>query len=185
MSRGDRPQRQDPVQKAKLLDGGLVTLRRLRRSDTDAVIALHTQLTDRERYFRFFATHPAHMETFAAKLVQRTAKQYAVGAFQNGQLIGVASYVASDDPGEAEMAVAVAHRDHLRGVATVLLRNLAEAARRRGIRYFTAYVLAENTLMLKVLRDIGWPSTKTYQGPILQIRLDLSADGSAVDAYRG
>ena len=53
------------------------------------------------------------------------------------------------------MAVALAHQDHLRGVGTALLHQLAQVARSKGIRFFTAYVLAENAPMLKVLRDIG------------------------------
>jgi hypothetical protein len=43
------------------LDGVVVRLRRLKKSDIDAVIALHRQLDDREQYFRFFVAHPSYM----------------------------------------------------------------------------------------------------------------------------
>ena len=39
---------------AKLLDGSTVTIRRLGPGDYDAVVCLASQLTDEERYLRFF-----------------------------------------------------------------------------------------------------------------------------------
>jgi L-amino acid N-acyltransferase YncA len=56
--------------------------------------------------------------------------------------VSVANYVASNNPDVAEVAVAVAHRHHLRGVATTLLQRLAKIALCNGIRTFTADVLA-------------------------------------------
>ena len=161
------------VHEVTLLDGAVVSLRRLKKTDIDAVLALHRQLSDQERYFRFFVIHPAYLEEFATKLVKRSAENYAVGAFDGDELLGVANYVRSDEPAMAEMAIAVAHRDHLRGVETALLRQLADIARRRGIRFFTAYML-ENHLMLQVLRDIGWQCTKRFEGSVLHVSIDLS-----------
>ena len=66
-------------------------------------------------------------------------------------------YAQENDTDVADVAV-VAHQDHLRGVATAMLRHLAEAARRSGIRYFVVDVLTENHAMNKVVRDAGWPS---------------------------
>ncbi|HUO37492.1 MAG TPA: GNAT family N-acetyltransferase [Mycobacterium sp.] len=156
-----------------LLDGAPVVLRRLKKADIDAVIALHSQLSDRERYFRFFIVHPGHIKQFATDLVQRSADRYAIGAFENDQLIGAANYVRTNNPVAAEMAVAVAHGDHLRGVATVLLHHLAEVARRHGIRIFTADVLAENGPMLDVMHDFG-AQTVASDGPVLHLEIDLS-----------
>lgn len=165
------------VHEVTLLDGAVVTLRRLMKRDTDAVIALHSQLSDRERYFRFFCIHPPYMERFAKKVVERSARNYAVGAFKGDELIGVANYVRSGESDTAEFAVAVAHKDHLHGVGTALLRHLADVARRRNIRFFTADILAENDLMLQVVRDLGWQCTKRFDGSVLHARIDMSAVG--------
>jgi GNAT superfamily N-acetyltransferase len=162
------------VHQVTLLDGAVVSLRRLKKSDIDAVIALHRQLSEREQYFRFFIVHPPYIEEFAKKVVKRTPENFAMGAFEGDHLIGVANYARSDEPTEAEVAVAVAHQDHLRGVATALLRHLGKAARRKGIRYFVADILAANSLMLQVLRDAGWLCTKRYDGSVLHIHIDLS-----------
>ena len=72
------------------------------------------------------------------------------------------------------MCAVVAHQDHLRGVATAMLRHLAEAARRSGIRYFVADVLAENHAMLKVVRDAGWPCEWVSRNAVLHVRIDLA-----------
>jgi GNAT superfamily N-acetyltransferase len=162
------------VQQVTLLDGAVVNMRRLKKSDIDAVIALHRQLSEREQYLRFFMIHPPYIEEFAEKVVRRTPDNFAVGAFEGDDLIGVANYVRTGEPTEAEVAVAVAHQDHLRGVATALLRHLGKAARGKGIRYFVADVLAVNGLMLEVLRDAGWLCTKRYDDSVVHIRIDLS-----------
>jgi L-amino acid N-acyltransferase YncA len=80
----------------------------------------------------------------------------------------------STEPGVAEVAVAVAHEDHLRGVATSLLRRLGEIARNNGIHSLTADVLAENVAMLRVLSDAGWRHTTHLDGSVLSIKLDLT-----------
>lgn len=108
-------------------------------------------------------------------MVQRTSANYAVGAFEGDELIGVANFVCCDDPAVAEAAIAVAQQDHLRGAATALLRHLVHAARRKRIRYFAADILAENDMMLRVLRDSGWPCTKRSDDSVLHVRIDLSA----------
>ncbi|EID10965.1 N-acetyltransferase GCN5 [Mycobacterium xenopi RIVM700367] len=157
----------------RLLDGSEIRIRRLSAPDTAAVIELHRQLTDRERYFRFFVAYPAYLTTFAKKVVRCNRNQWALGAFDSGQLIGVANYVVTDQPDVAEVAVAVAHKDHLRGVATALLKQLAEVALGNGIHTFTADVLAGNTAMLKVLSDAGWRRTVHFDGPVLRIEINL------------
>src|SRR5271163_1292977 len=69
-------------------------------------------------------------------------------------------------PATAEVAIVVAHHDHLRGVGTGLLRRLAQIARANGIQHLVADVLTTNHLMVKVLHDAG-----------LRPRLNKSGDG--------
>jgi Acetyltransferase (GNAT) family len=86
----------------------------------------------------------------------------------------VANYVAPEKRDVAEAAVVVAHEDHLRGVATALIRRLAEIALSNEIRSFTADVLADNSAMLTVLSDACWRHTTRFGGSVLNIRIDLS-----------
>ena len=158
---------------AELVDGSFIALRSLQPSDTDAIVGLYESLTDEERYFRFFAMHPAHLDERARSIAEPTSDQVSLGAFSSGKLLGVANYVACEQPGDAEVAVVVAHAEHLRGVGTALLRRLGHIARDRGVHRFVAEVLWENHLMLRVLTDAGWPCRRHLDGSVLHVEIDL------------
>jgi RimJ/RimL family protein N-acetyltransferase len=162
------------VSEAALLDGGLVSLRRLDLDDLDGIIALSETLTESERYFRFFTAHPAYLRNWARSLAERSTTQFALGAFESGRLIGVASYFMCDEPGCAEVAIVVAHQEHMRGVGTVLLGRLGQIARDNGLDRFVADVLAENFLMRKVMSDAGWPCTIHADGAELRVDVNLA-----------
>jgi L-amino acid N-acyltransferase YncA len=161
---------------ARLRDGAITSLRRLGSADIDAVIALHDSLSDRELYLRFFTMHPAYLKTLAGKLTDGNSDNYALGAFESGTLIGIANYVKCGKPATADVAIVVAHEDHLRGVGTALLRRLAQIARNNGIHHFVADILATNQLMFKVLHDAGLhPQRKRYDSGVVHLDIDLTA----------
>jgi GNAT superfamily N-acetyltransferase len=157
----------------QLLDGRQILLRRLDIDDAEAVAALHQHLSDHDRYFRFFTLHPAHLDELVNKLIEPTAGEYALGAFDEDRLIGIANYAVSADPTVADMAIVVAHEDHSHGVGTTLLKRLAQIARAHGIRRFGVDVLAVNHLMLAVLSDLDWPWERMNYGSILHLDIDL------------
>lgn len=78
-------------------------------------------------------------------------------------------------PGYAEVAVVVAHNEHLRGVGTASLRRLGEIARENGVHHLIAEVLADNHPMLRVMTDAGWPCTRHLDGSVLHVEVDLDA----------
>jgi L-amino acid N-acyltransferase YncA len=166
----------DDVFTSTVRDGAAVSLRRLEPTDIDAVIALHDALSERDRYLRFFTMHPAHLKNLADKLTDGNSQNYALGAFESGTLIGVASYAMCAKPATADVAVVVAHEDHLRGVGTALLRRLTQIARDNGIQRLVADVLATNHLMFKVLHDAGLhPQHKCYDSGVVHFDIDLTA----------
>jgi L-amino acid N-acyltransferase YncA len=158
-----------------LRDGAAVQLRRLEPADAGTVLALYETLSDRDRYMRFFTMHPAHLKAVADRLTECDGEHYALGAFESGMLIGVASYVMCGSRATAEVAVVVAHDDHLRGVGTCLLRRLAEIARANGLQHFVADVLTTNHLMFKVLHDAGLRlSDLSPEDGVVHLDIDLS-----------
>jgi L-amino acid N-acyltransferase YncA len=158
---------------AVLLDGDNVTVRRLIPSDADEIVRLYESLTDKERYLRFFTFYPAHLQARARSLTDHGAGQYALGAFTSRKLLGVASYIVCPTPGDAEVAVVVAHDEHLRGVGTALLRRLGEVAKSNGIHRLVADVLAQNHSMLHLLSDAGWLCAHHQDGSVLRVEIDL------------
>ena len=158
----------------KLDDGADVAIRALQPGDTDRVVALYQSLTDEECYFRFFTLHPAHLQNWARSLTEPSPDQCAVGAFDLDALLGVANYITCDTPGYGEVAVVVAHDEHLRGVGTALLQFLGEMAVHNGIHHFVADVLAENHLMFRVLTDCGWCCHRHLDGSVMHVEIDLN-----------
>jgi GNAT superfamily N-acetyltransferase len=159
---------------AQLLDGRLVSLRRLTADDKEAALALHQHLTDHDRYFRFFTLNPTDLDQLIGKMTEPARGRYALGAFDADRLIGVAHYtVICEDPKVAEIAVVVAHEDHSLGVGTALLKHLAQVARANGIGQFVADVLGENHLMLMMLFDLGWTCRPIYYGSIRHLEIEL------------
>lgn len=158
---------------AELLDGGVVTLRRVADTDRAAITAMAQGLTERERYLRFFTTHPRYIDEWVASLVEASADRYTLAAFEGDLLLGVATYIDSTRPDCAEVAVVVAHGQHHRGVGTVLLDALGRIARVNGLHYFIADVLAENREMQTMLTDSGWPCRRHLDGPVVSVEVDL------------
>jgi GNAT superfamily N-acetyltransferase len=159
--------------KVQLLDGRDVSLRRISADDADALLTLHQHLCDRDRYLRFFTLRPARLDQLVSELIEPASGQYALGAFDGDRLIGVANYVVSDDPSVAELAMLVAHEDHLQGTGTALLKHLSQIARNHGIRYFVADIMAENHLMFEVLSDLGWPRRRLAKGMVVRVQVEL------------
>ena len=157
----------------ELDDGEVVTIRRLNPSDADDLVRLYETLTEDECYLRFFTVHPAHLQTRARSLTDHANGQCSVGAFSPDKLLGVANYVACATPGEAEVAVVVAHAEHLRGVGTALLRKIGQIAKSNGIHRLVAEVLVQNRSMLHVLWDAGWPCARRQDGSVLHVDIDL------------
>lgn len=162
---------------ARLLDGRTAVLRPLGAGDADVVGRLHQQLGDQDRYLRFFTHHPAHLDELVHALTAPGDRKIAVGAFDNGRLIGVAHFVAGEDSSVADVAIVVGNHDHMRGVGTALLKHLARLARRQGIRRFVADILAQNQLMLQVLAGSGWPYRRFGTGSVYHVEIELP-DGS-------
>jgi GNAT superfamily N-acetyltransferase len=158
---------------ARLLDGRVVSLRRLGADDAEAVMALHQHLSDHDRYCRFFTLQPV-LQELVDRLTEPPDGLCALGAFDADRLIGVAHYVlVREDPKAAEIAIVVAHEDHSLGVGTALLKQLARVARVHGIGRFVADVLGENHLMLMVVFDLGWRCEPADYGSVRHFEIEL------------
>lgn len=159
---------------AELIDGGVVTLRRVADADRAAITAMAQGLSERERYLRFFTTHPTYIDEWVDSLIDNPADRFTLAAFgDDGLMLGVATYIDSPRPDCAEVAIVVAHGQHHRGVGTVLLDALGRIARANGLDYFIADVLAENHEMQTVLTDSGWPCRRHLDGPVVSVEVDL------------
>lgn len=163
---------------ATLRDGVVVYLRRLSLADFDSVVDLADTLSDDERYLRFFTTRPPYVARWATSLTQPDSEVVALGAYDHGELVGVANYTPTTTQRQAEIAIVVAHYQHDRGVGTALLGELIRIARLNGIRHLMADMLVENHAMRRVITDSHVPATFHRDGAVLRVDVDLDRMGT-------
>jgi GNAT superfamily N-acetyltransferase len=148
-------------------------IRTLTPCDNNAVIALHLGLDQSDSYLRFFMPRPKDLTATAAMITAQDAHHGAVGAFIGVRLVGVANFVVQGETRSAEIALVVAHDEQLHGVGTRLLRRLRLLALEHRVEIFIADVLAENSRMLQLFADIGWPTSRRQESGAIHFEIDL------------
>jgi GNAT superfamily N-acetyltransferase len=77
------------------------------------------------------------------------------------------------------VAVAVADRWRGRGIAGLLLQQIAARARAEGIYCLTALCLRSNTAVLRLLSRLGPMTTAPSAPGVVEVRIDLRRAGTA------
>jgi GNAT superfamily N-acetyltransferase len=165
-----------------LSDGTRCTLRPIRPDDAERLVEFHQHLSQRSTFLRFFTVHP----TLSAEEVKRfTTVDYvdrlAFVVERSGQVIAVGRFDRLVGTPEAEVAFVVADDYQHHGLGSLLLDELAQAARARGIATFVAETLCENKAMLDVFHHSGFDvSTKIEYGTVsLRFGIEMT------ESYRG
>lgn len=149
-----------------LSDGSTVEVRPVRAEDCAELVAFLRSLSERSRWMRFMSGAPdiERAAQWAAEVDYRN--RYGLVAVAGGAVVAHGAYQRTDGD-RAEVAFAVADAWQGRGLATILLGHLAEAASSNGVSLFEAEVLAANHRMLEVFRDSGFPlETRVRPGTI-------------------
>jgi len=141
----------------ELRDGTRLHVRPIRSSDAPRLIEHYGRLSTHSAYQRFFTVMKRLPPDWARILAdvdyrRRLALIAEGGPADEPELIAVARYEPTDSEDTAEVAFAVLDDWQGKGIGVVLLKDLLAAAAARGIRQFRAYVLADNTRMLDLLR---------------------------------
>ena len=138
-----------------LADGARLVLRPIRSDDEPRLVALYDRLSLHTAYQRFFTVMrrlPPDWAHFLANVDYRRRLALVVEHGPATELIAVARYESTDEPGTAEIAFVIEDGWQNRGLGTLLLGELLAAAEARGLRRFRAYVLAGNRRMLDLLQ---------------------------------
>jgi RimJ/RimL family protein N-acetyltransferase len=171
-----------PRKHATLRDGSIITVRDLVTDDFAAVMALTKNLSGKELYLRFFTFYPKHLVEWAHSVTEPPPGSVALGAFDGQSLLAVGNYVPTADPGTAEIGIVVAHSNHYRGIATVLLTHLGEHAKNTGTQRLIADVLVQNLDMRRVISDAGWSCHQHRDGEVISVEIDLT-NSQSPNAY--
>jgi acetyl coenzyme A synthetase (ADP forming)-like protein len=146
-----------------LRDGSTAHIRPVRADDRAELSRFFAGLSGQSIGLRFFSGAPdlERISHWAIHVDYRD--RYGLVATIGQEVVAHAAYQrTSDDRAEVAFAVADAHQG--RGLGTILLAHLAEAASANGIDAFEAEVLAENHRMLEVFRESGF-SLRTSAKP--------------------
>src|SRR4051794_33559416 len=145
-----------PESDVALRDGSTVHVRPVTAGDAERIEAFLHGLSDEARWLRFFSA-AANLARMARWLTGEDSGTGLVAVTRDGGVVvGHGQYV-SNGAGGAEVAFAVADEWQGRGIATLLLAQLAERAAAEGIPQFTAVVLPSNHRMIETFRDSGFP----------------------------
>jgi GNAT superfamily N-acetyltransferase len=144
---------------------GDVVLRCLTPADAHHMADLVDRMSPHSRYLRYFRLMSSFPPSDIERFVAAGPHHRAVGAFDDGALVGVAQYFRSATwPGHAEIALEVADTHHRRGVGTALVETLARIAVDEGITHVTATVLSANRALLAMVQRMGWQTVVTLDG---------------------
>jgi acyl-CoA synthetase (NDP forming)/GNAT superfamily N-acetyltransferase len=171
-----------------LSDGATVHVRPIRPDDGDRILALHSRLSERTRYLRYFSAYPRIPPRDLERFVN--VDHHAREAFvveQGGDLIAVGRYERlGDQANQAEVAFVVEDAHQARGIGSVLIEHLIAAAREEGIEAFVADVLPVNRTMLRVFSEAGFQVQRAFNDGVVHLWFPIAptADSRRVQFYR-
>jgi acetyl coenzyme A synthetase (ADP forming)-like protein len=169
-----------------LRDGSTVHVRPVRLTDASAVEQLLKGLSDRSRWLRFFSGFPNLPKAVEWATEVDFDRRYGLVATTGaeGQVVGHAGFERQPDhPERAEVAMEIADALQGKGLGTILLGQLTEAANEVGVEVLDAEVLPENHQMVRVFRDSGFPvRTHTLPG-VLLVEFPTSLSPEALERF--
>jgi len=167
------------VQRVTLKDGAAITIRPIRQEDAEIEQALVRNLSDETRYFRFMDSlrelSPRMLAHFTSVDYDRHLALIAVAEGVGAETqVGVARYIAIDDPRRCEFAIVVADDWQRKGLGKRLMQALMGAARAAGMREMYGEVLATNRKMLRLVGALGFTARFAENDPrMMRVEIEL------------
>ena len=143
-------------------DGLTVQFRAIKPSDEEGMRQLFYRFSEKAVYYRYFSETKAmpHIKLQEYVNVDYRNTLSLVGLVEEegrARIIAEGRYVIRHDRPFADTAFVVDESWQERGVASLLLHLLIEAARERGVEGFSADVLADNLAIIKVFEKTELP----------------------------
>jgi RimJ/RimL family protein N-acetyltransferase len=164
---------------ATLNDGTLVSIRAVCPQDADAFLEAFKKLDRVSVYRRFFSPKKELTDDELAQLTDvdfsRVVALLVTKQTGEGEVLMGGGRYATDNPGSEQAEIAFVTDGNYRGlgIASHILRHLAQIAQNSGVTRFEADVLAENQSMLAVFRGSGLPMRLGRDGGVLHVTIAL------------
>jgi GNAT superfamily N-acetyltransferase len=157
--------------------GGLtVRFRPIRPSDEDGMRRLFYRFSDRAVYYRYFSPikampHSRMQEYVNVDYSETLSIVGLVDDSEHERIIAEGRYVRTRGSALADVAFVVDEAYQGRGIASYLMELLYQAARKRGVRGFTADILADNHSMLAVMNKLALPVQTRLSGEAYELKI--------------
>lgn len=153
-----------------------VHFRAIKPSDEEDMRRLFYRFSDETVYYRYFSPIKVmpHKKMQAYVNVDQTRVLSIVGLVGTPgeeRIIAEARYVKDQERPYGEVAFVVDEQYQGVGIASRLFALLMRHARERGIKGFTADVLASNRAMLKVFEKSGVPINSEFRGEVNELTM--------------
>ena len=160
-----------------LRNGTRITIRAIRPEDRARMRQAYQRLSPEAKYLRSFAYKNDLSDAELQRLTdidfdREVALVATIGTPE--KLIAGARYVRDAGSDNAEVAFTVDGDYRGLGLAGRLLAHLVAIGRARGLKRFTAEVLAENAAMLAVFAGSGLPLERRRESGVVHVTLDLT-----------
>ncbi len=159
----------------QLADGTDITIRPIRPEDAAIEQQFVKDLSEESRFFRFMQSVDQLTNEMLVRFTQldyhRDLALIAVvhDGESNELQIGVSRYSTSADGHTCEFGLAVADDWQNKGLGTNLMNTLLDAARSKGFSEMIGEVLATNTGMLELVRNLGFTVETHESDPTVKV----------------
>jgi GNAT superfamily N-acetyltransferase len=162
-----------------------VSVRAATPGDEERLRGMFSRLSLETIYRRFHLPYPRVPEwTLALMLDVDHQDKESFLAVVGEEVVGHAMYVRSDNERVAEVAFVVEDGWQSKGVGRLLLSQIAEEARARGVEFFTGEVLGENRRVLGLLNAVFSEVRYVMRDGLYHFRVPLQTLKPAVDSAR-
>ena len=165
-----------------LSGGARVHVRPARVSDEGTVQRLFYELSEESTYKRFFGFRRVHSHQDMQKFVDADYDRgmaLVVVEPEREQIVAMARYDVDPATKLGEIAFVVRDDWQGRGLGTLLMRRMAEIARAKGLRGFSADVLVSNKGMLMVFHRSGLTVQSRLEGTSYHLEALFEAEPAA------
>lgn len=179
-----RPYPNHYIRHEKLKDGTPVTLRPIRPEDEPLIVEFHHELSEnsvRQRYFEFVSLHEriAH-ERLIRICFNDYDRELALVAVikdkktQKPLVIGITRLTKMPGTSIGQIKMLIRDAYHQQGLGSLFLAQMVEIAKKEHLDKVRAYILSENTGMIKICQKLGFKIPSPDKHSVIQAELDLS-----------
>ncbi|MEW6200309.1 MAG: GNAT family N-acetyltransferase [Planctomycetota bacterium] len=164
----------------KLRDDVEVFIRPIRPDDEPLMREMFYDFSEQTKYLRYHAAIKAmphnKLQVFCTVDYETEMALIALaGKPGEEQVVGVGRYMTDAEQGSAEVAFTVRDDWQRRGLGTHFFKRLVHIASEKGIQVFHAYVLVENSGMLKIFHRSGLVVESMNEGDVVRVTMRLPA----------